>query len=72
MTREEQAIREQFPLICGSSEAYLDNAATTQKPQCVIDAVADYYKADNANPMRGLYALSLRATEAYENARTKA
>lgn len=72
MTREEQEIREQFPLICGSSEAYLDNAATTQKPQCVIDAVADYYKADNANPMRGLYALSLRATEAYENARVKA
>ena len=48
---------------------YLDNAATTQKPQVVIDAVADYYRHENANPHRGAYALSVRATEGYESAR---
>lgn len=51
--------------------AYLDNAATTQKPDMVIDAVDNYYKQENANPLRGLYALSQKATEAYENAREK-
>ncbi len=48
---------------------YLDNAATTHRPQCVIDAVARFYNVDNANPLRGLYGLSVRATDAYENAR---
>ena len=48
---------------------YFDNAATTQKPECVINAMKDYYERDNANPLRGLYDLSGRATEYYENAR---
>lgn len=48
---------------------YFDNAATTQKPNSVIDAVDDYYHNYNANPYRGLYSLSVEATNAYENAR---
>lgn len=48
---------------------YLDNAATAQRPKCVIDAIADFYNKDNANPLRGLYGLSVRATDDYENAR---
>lgn len=48
---------------------YLDNAATTQRPQCVIDAIANFYNNDNANPLRGLYGLSVRATDDYENSR---
>lgn len=51
--------------------AYVDNAATTQKPDMVIDAVDNYYKCENANPLRGLYELSQKATDAYENAREK-
>ncbi|MBP5655490.1 MAG: cysteine desulfurase [Clostridiales bacterium] len=64
------AIRKDFPLI-NDEVAYLDNAATTQKPECVINAIADYYRTSNANPMRGLYKLSVAATDAYENARAK-
>jgi cysteine desulfurase/selenocysteine lyase len=63
-------IRKDFPLI-NDEVAYLDNAATTQKPECVINAISDYYRTSNANPMRGLYKLSVAATDAYENARTK-
>lgn len=48
---------------------YLDNAATTQKPLQVIKAAENYYRSQNANPLRGLYDLSVKATEAYENAR---
>lgn len=48
---------------------YLDSAATTQKPQSVIDAVTRYYEYDNANIHRGVHTLSQRATQAYENAR---
>ena len=48
---------------------YFDNAATTQKPACVIEDIKRYYEEDNANPLRGLYALSERATLAYEEAR---
>ena len=51
--------------------AYLDNAATTQKPQSVLDAMKYYYENDNANPLRGVYSLSERATSSYENARIK-
>ncbi len=72
MTPEEMKIRDEFPLIKNNTVAYLDNAATTQKPQCVLDAVSDYYRNHNANPMRGLYDLSLEATEAYEEARAAA
>ena len=48
---------------------YLDNAATTQKPRAVIDAISRYYEADNANVHRGVHTLSERATEAYERSR---
>ena len=49
--------------------AYLDNAATSQRPLSVIHAVDEFYRTQNANPHRGLYALSVAATERYENAR---
>ena len=62
--------RKQFPVLA-QDIAYLDNAATTQKPACVIDAMKRYYEEDNANPLRGVYALSERATAGYENARAK-
>ena len=64
--------RKDFPIFDAPENSgliYFDNAATTQRPQCVIDAVSDFYKKNNANPLRGLYDLSGRATEAYENAR---
>ena len=48
---------------------YFDNAATTQRPRQVIDAVKNFYEKSNANPLRGLYGLSSKATELYENAR---
>ncbi|MBR2189217.1 MAG: SufS family cysteine desulfurase [Eubacterium sp.] len=69
-TAIDEQIRRDFPLIWNHPEiAYLDNAATTQKPQAVLDAVRSYYEESNANPLRGLYDLSMRATEIYENAR---
>ncbi len=58
-----------FPLLMQTNEAYLDNAATSQKPYCVINAVEDFYKHSNANPLRGLYELSVSATDRYEDAR---
>ena len=58
-----------FPLLAHSDIAYLDSAATAQRPQCVIDAECDFYCLHNANPLRGLYPLSVAATEDYENAR---
>ena len=63
------AYRDDFPLLKSQDVAYLDNAATAQRPQCVLDAVTEFYKSKNANPLRGLYPLSIAATEAYENAR---
>ncbi|MDT8377065.1 MAG: cysteine desulfurase [Mariprofundaceae bacterium] len=75
MTLNVENIRADFPIlhqqIYGKPLAYLDNAATTQKPQCVIDAVRNYYEHDNANVHRGVHALSERATAAYEDAREK-
>ena len=62
-------VRKDFPLLCSSSLAYLDNAATSQKPEVVLKAIEDYYKNKNANPMRGLYELSVASTTAYESAR---
>lgn len=53
----------------GHKFVYLDNAATTQKPISVIDAVNEYYRKNNANPHRGAYALSVKATDLYEGAR---
>ena len=68
-------IRADFPLLGqlenGRRLVYLDNAATTQKPQAVLDAVAEYYRTTNANVHRGAYDLAIRATEAYEAARAK-
>lgn len=62
-----------FPILnikeMGQRLVYLDNGATTQKPQCVIEAVAKYYKDTNANPHRGVYDLAVRATVSYEAAR---
>lgn len=55
----------------GKRIAYLDSAATTQKPKIVIDAIKDYYENTNANPHRGAYELSVLATEAYDEAREK-
>lgn len=67
------AIRQDFPIlqqkINGHDLIYLDNAATTQKPRQVINAIADYYQHDNANVHRGVHSLSVRATELYERAR---
>lgn len=48
---------------------YLDSAATAHRPECVIQAEAEFYRKNNANPLRGLYGLSIRATDDYENAR---
>lgn len=61
--------RNDFPLLMQNKIIYIDNAATSQRPQCVIDAEGDFYKNYNANPLRGLYSLGVEATEVYENAR---
>lgn len=71
LTKEEVLLRQHFPLINNSDLAYLDNAATSQKPSCVLEAATNYYQNLNANPMRGLYELSVKATNAYEDARAK-
>lgn len=68
-------VRSAFPIldqeVHGEALIYLDNAATTQKPQSVLDGVRQYYAQDNANIHRGIHTLAQRATEAYEGARTK-
>jgi len=68
-----QAIRLDFPILAGSMHdqplVYLDSAATSQKPQAVIDAVNDYYSRSNANVHRGIYTLAEEATALYEAAR---
>ena len=62
--------RDHFPLLAGDGALhYLDSAATAQKPQAVLDALQHFYTHDNANPHRGAYALSARATERYQQAR---
>jgi cysteine desulfurase / selenocysteine lyase len=62
--------RSQFPLLAADPRLrYLDSAATAQKPAVVLDAMRDYYTHDNANPHRGAYELSVRATERYQAAR---
>ena len=64
--------RADFPLLAGTPELhYLDSAATSQKPSVVLDAMRAYYEHDNANPHRGAYALSARATERYHEARER-
>ena len=69
------SIRKDFPIldqmIYDQPLVYLDNAASSQKPVQVIDAIADYYRQDNANVHRGVHRLSQRATDSYEGARSK-
>ena len=68
-------IREDFPILKenfqGQPLCYLDNAASTQKPQCVVDRLKTFYEHENANIHRGVYELSQRSTQAYETAREK-
>lgn len=65
----EHDYRKDFPLLQTNRTIYIDNAATAQKPAVVIEAEKQFYEESNANPLRGFYPLSLRATEVYENAR---
>jgi len=75
MALDVERIRKDFPIlhqeVHGRPLVYLDSAATSQKPQVVLDALADYYGRDNANVHRGVHRLSERATEAYEGARSR-
>ena len=68
-------IRKDFPIldakVNGHNLIYLDNAATSQTPNCVIDSISDYYKNINSNIHRGVHFLSQKATEKYENTRKK-
>jgi len=67
---EAKGRRADFPLLAASPALhYLDSAATSQKPAVMLDAMRDYYERDNANPHRGAYALSVRATDRYHEAR---
>lgn len=70
-----QSVRDDFPIlsrtIYGKPLVYFDNAATTQKPRAVIDAISNYYLNDNANVHRGVHYLSQQATDAFEGARKK-
>ncbi|HEX3046174.1 MAG TPA: cysteine desulfurase [Bacillota bacterium] len=72
---EQQSIRRDFPILAqkinGHPLIWLDNAATTQKPQCVIDTLSQYYRESNSNVHRGVHTLGNRATDAYETARRK-
>ena len=69
-------VRREFPILSrevyGHPLVYLDNAATTQKPEAVIRAIDSYYRVYNANVHRGVYTLSEEATAAYEGARRSA
>jgi cysteine desulfurase/selenocysteine lyase len=71
-----QKVRRDFPIlhqtVHGKPLVYLDNAATTQKPLAVIEAIENYYRRDNANIHRGVHTLSERATESYEKVRIAA
>jgi len=65
-------LRTDFPLLANYPGLhYLDSAATSQKPQVVLDALRDFYETANANPHRGAYSLSVRATECYHQARVR-
>lgn len=75
LTFDAQTVRADFPIlhqeVNGHPLVYLDNAATTQKPRAVIDAIVAYYEQDNSNVHRGAHTLSDRATEKFEAARSK-
>ena len=64
-------IRKDFSILNNQNIAYLDSGATTQKPKQVIEAIDNYYDSANANPHRGAYKLSIKATEVYDEARQK-
>ena len=68
-------IRNDFPILStsvnGNKLVYLDNAATSQTPNCVIDSISDYYRNLNSNIHRGVHFLSQKATEIYEETRFK-
>ncbi len=65
-------VRSDFPLLASDPRLhYLDSAATSQKPKIVLDALRDFYETANANPHRGAYSLSVRATECYHQARVR-
>jgi cysteine desulfurase/selenocysteine lyase len=70
-----EAVRRDFPILSrmvhGKPLVYLDNAATSQKPQAVIDAVVEFYRTENSNVHRGVHLLSEQATRDYENARSR-
>src|SRR3954451_19013999 len=73
---DSDSLRAQFPIlhqkVHGRPLIYFDNAATTQKPRAVLDALCHYYERDNANVHRGIHELSNRATAAFEAARQRA
>src|SRR5437763_13144054 len=75
-TTDWSALRRDFPIrdqkVHGQPLIYFDNAATTQKPRAVLDALRNYYEKDNANVHRGIHELSNRATTAFEASRTRA
>ncbi|MBR5422355.1 MAG: SufS family cysteine desulfurase [Lachnospiraceae bacterium] len=66
------AIRRDFPIFDKGDCIYFDNAATAQRPKQVLEAIEGFYRSTNANPLRGLYAWGVGATEAYEAARARA
>lgn len=70
---QEKIFRQDFPILNDADRpvVYLDNAATTQKPMSVVNAICKYCTSQNANPLRGLYELSVTATDEYEKARHK-
>lgn len=76
MDKNWNKLRQDFPILAekmnGEPLVYLDNAATSQKPESVIEAITAFYQKENANIYRGTYALSAKATEAYEGVRQKA
>ena len=66
-----EELRKDFEIFDSGNYVYFDNAATSQRPRQVMEAVSQFYKTRNANPLRGLYDWSMQATESYEDARKK-
>ena len=71
MSKIENEIKNQFPILKNNGFVYLDSAATSQKPQCVLDAIDSYYKSCNANAHRGTYSLSLKTNQIIDVTRHK-
>ena len=66
-----EEIRKDFPILKDNKISYLDSGATSQRPKYVLDKIQEYYNSSNENPHRGTYSLSVKSTEAYENARKR-